>query len=154
MVFGVFDSVHDGHRELFMQAKKFGDHLVVAVAQDHIVEFLKHRLPERSLAERIEELQDEKLVNQVVLGDAELGTYEVILKHRPDVIALGNVDCDPDLISYLVPGNDKARKSIEWFLNKIEGAIETGLQLRSSDAVAQAAEVAAQAENSSAQKAA
>lgn len=42
------------------------------------------------------------------------------------VIALGNVDADPDAVDYLVPGNDKARKSIGWFLGKIETAIAEG----------------------------
>lgn len=51
------------------------------------------------------------------------------------VIALSNVDSDPDLIDYIVPGNDKARKSIEWFLRKIELAIEDGLAMRSKDAL-------------------
>ncbi len=43
------------------------------------------------------------------------------------VIALANVDANPDVIDYLVPGNDKARKSINWFLEKIEGAIAEGM---------------------------
>lgn len=50
------------------------------------------------------------------------------------IIALSNVDCDPDLVDYLVPGNDKARKSIGWFLSKIESAIEDGLATRSREA--------------------
>lgn len=55
------------------------------------------------------------------------------------VIALGNVDCDPDLIEYLVPGNDKARKSIDWFLGKVETAIEEGLAARTAEIAAAAA---------------
>lgn len=89
MVFGVFDGVHDGHRALFREAKTHGNHLIAVVAQDHIVEYLKSRLPQFSLEKRIEGLQKEKLVSQVALGDANLGSYEVVLKHRPDVIALG-----------------------------------------------------------------
>jgi small subunit ribosomal protein S2 len=54
---------------------------------------------------------------------------EARIKKIP-IIALGNVDADPDLIDYLVPGNDKAKKSIEWFLLKMEGAIEKGLKMR------------------------
>jgi len=46
------------------------------------------------------------------------------------VIALGNVDADPDVIDYLVPGNDKARKSITWFLAKVEAAIAEGIASR------------------------
>lgn len=42
------------------------------------------------------------------------------------IIALSNIDSDPDFIDYLVPGNDKARKSINWFLGKIGVALEEG----------------------------
>jgi len=56
------------------------------------------------------------------------------------VVALANVDADPDKISYIVPGNDKARKSIEWFLERVGKAYEEGVKLR---AVAPAAESAA-----------
>jgi len=89
MVFGVFDGIHEGHRQFFKQAKRHGGYLIVAVAQDHIVEYLKGHLPERNLARRIDDLRKEPMVDEVALGDAELGTYEVVKKHRPDVIALG-----------------------------------------------------------------
>ncbi len=46
------------------------------------------------------------------------------------VVALGNVDSDPDSVKYLVPGNDNSRKSINWFLTKIESAIEEGLKFK------------------------
>ena len=49
-------------------------------------------------------------------------------KKKIPVVALGNVDTDPDLIDYLVPGNDSAKSSIGWFLNKIEEAIMAGLK--------------------------
>ena len=39
---------------------------------------------------------------------------EAITKKIP-VVALANVDADPDKITYVVPGNDKAKKSIEWW---------------------------------------
>ena len=54
---------------------------------------------------------------------------EARIKRIP-IVALANVDADPDMIDYLVPGNDKARKSIEWFLAAIQKAIEEGVALR------------------------
>lgn len=54
---------------------------------------------------------------------------EARIKRIP-IVALGNIDADPDLIDYLIPGNDKAKKSIEWFITKIEGAIDDGIKLR------------------------
>jgi small subunit ribosomal protein S2 len=54
---------------------------------------------------------------------------EARIKQIP-IVALSNIDADPDLIDYLVPGNDKAKKSIDWFLGKIEQAIDNGLKMR------------------------
>ncbi|MBU6500982.1 MAG: 30S ribosomal protein S2 [Patescibacteria group bacterium] len=51
------------------------------------------------------------------------------------VIALANVDSNPDVIDYLVPGNDRAVKSINWFLGKIDGALKDGLALRAKAAL-------------------
>lgn len=49
------------------------------------------------------------------------------------VIALANVDSNPDVINYLVPGNDNARKSISWFLEKVEAAISEGITARTAE---------------------
>lgn len=54
---------------------------------------------------------------------------EARIKKIP-IVALANIDADPDLVDYLIPGNDKAKKSIEWFLGNIERAIEEGLKLK------------------------
>ena len=54
---------------------------------------------------------------------------EARIKKIP-IVAFANIDADPDLIDYLVPGNDKAKKSIDWVLAKIEKAIEEGVKLR------------------------
>jgi small subunit ribosomal protein S2 len=54
---------------------------------------------------------------------------EAIVKKIP-VVALANVDADPDKIDYIVPGNDKAKKSIEWFLERIGKAYKEGVSAR------------------------
>ncbi len=48
------------------------------------------------------------------------------------VVAFANVDADPDDIDYLVPGNDKAKKSIEWFFEKVEKAMDEGIAVRTA----------------------
>lgn len=53
-------------------------------------------------------------------------------KKKIPVVALANVDANPDDIDYLVPGNDKAKKSIEWFFEKMEKAIEEGVSMRAA----------------------
>lgn len=45
------------------------------------------------------------------------------------VVTLADVNSDPDTLGYFVIGNNKARKSIEWFLGKMGEAIEEGRKL-------------------------
>lgn len=52
------------------------------------------------------------------------------------VVAFANVDADPDDIDYIVPGNDKAKKSIDWFFDKIEKAIDEEIAMRVATPVA------------------
>ncbi len=59
------------------------------------------------------------------------------------VVALANVDADPDKIAYIVPGNDKAKKSIDWFLERVGKAYEEGVKMRAVVAPAAPAEAAA-----------
>jgi len=54
-----------------------------------------------------------------------IAVHEAHLAGIP-VVAYGDVDANPDLVEYLVPGNTKSRKSIEWFLAKAEAAIGEG----------------------------
>lgn len=89
MVFGTFDGVHEGHRTFFGEARRHGDYLVAVVAQDHIVQYLKGYLPEINLAERFENIKKEDGVDEVIVGDMEIGTWEVVKKYKPDVIAIG-----------------------------------------------------------------
>ena len=89
MIFGTFDGLHDGHRAFFLQAKNHGDQLVAVVAPDGVVRSLKGCDPHRSEGERMEDLERESSVDQVVLGDEDLGSYEVVINHEPNVIVLG-----------------------------------------------------------------
>lgn len=89
MVFGVFDGLHEGHKAFFEEAKIHGDYLVAVVTQDALVEQLKGKRPVKDVGERFADLEALDGVDEVAIGDAELGVYDVVLKYRPDVIALG-----------------------------------------------------------------
>lgn len=89
LLFGTFDGIHDGHRRCFAQAKTLTDHLVISLPSDAMVEKLKGHLPRYTLKERTEGLQKEPLVDEVVLGDRDLGSYGVIDLVNPDAVALG-----------------------------------------------------------------
>ncbi len=89
MVFGVFDGLHDGHKYLLKRARSLGDYLVVVVAQNHIVEEIKGHQPRLDLAERFAHLEAQDGVDQVLIGDEDHGTWEVVKANRPDVVAFG-----------------------------------------------------------------
>ncbi|MDP2599015.1 MAG: 30S ribosomal protein S2 [Candidatus Liptonbacteria bacterium] len=61
------------------------------------------------------------------------------------VVALANIDSDPDLIDHLVAGNDNARKSIDWFLGKLEATITEGLAGKAAAMAAQVKKIAEEA---------
>lgn len=88
-VFGIFDGIHDGHRNLFKQAKKHGDELVVIVGSDPSAIRLKNKTPRYTQNERVDLVKLEDLVTEVLLGDEELSAYVVLRELDPDVICLG-----------------------------------------------------------------
>ena len=59
-------------------------------------------------------------------------------RRKIPVIAFANVDADPDQIDYLVPGNDKSKSSITWFMDAIAKAYAEGLAAKATAAVAEA----------------
>lgn len=90
MVFGTFDMIHEGHLDLFRQARALASepHLIVSVARERIVARIKGQKPRHSEAERCALLEQNELVDEVVLGQEE-GYIEHITAARPDIIALG-----------------------------------------------------------------
>lgn len=89
MVFGVFDGIHEGHKAFLKEARTFGEYLIAVVAQNHIVRHLKGHLPQIDIGERLAHLEAEDNVDEVVIGDKEFSSWEVVKKYQPDVIALG-----------------------------------------------------------------
>ena len=90
MIFGTFDGLHSGHRAMLEEAKSLGDYLIAAVAQDHVVEHLKGHLPERNLAVRFLHLAEVDGVDKVIIGDAEISTWNTVKRYQPDIIAIGH----------------------------------------------------------------
>ncbi len=86
MVFGAFDGVHSGHLYYLKEAKKLGNHLIVAIARDHSPWHYKvgFKLPE---AERMKTVEMLDIANEVILG-SETDPLEKIKKIKPDIVAL------------------------------------------------------------------
>jgi len=89
LVFGVFDHLHPGHQFFLKEAKKLGDFLAVVLAKDEVVKKIKNKTPRQSFGERKTLLGKEPSVNEIIPGDAELESWKVFEKHRPDFVALG-----------------------------------------------------------------
>ncbi|MEK7575096.1 MAG: adenylyltransferase/cytidyltransferase family protein [Patescibacteria group bacterium] len=89
MAFGVFDLIHDGHKHFLSNAKKLGGKLVVVVAKDKTVLELKKSLPYNTLAQRIKNLRALEIADEIVYGDNEIGSWKIIHRKRPKIIALG-----------------------------------------------------------------
>ncbi|MBI4406464.1 FAD synthase [Candidatus Micrarchaeota archaeon] len=88
MVFGTFDFLHLGHLDFFKQAKALGNKLLVVVARDSNVKRIKGELPFFSECERLEMVQNLKIVDEAVLGD-EKNFFSAVAAYKPGVIALG-----------------------------------------------------------------
>jgi small subunit ribosomal protein S2 len=110
----------------------------------------KERLEMEREVKRLEELMGglETMAREpdfLVVVDPNLHTTavrEAKIKRIP-VVALANVDADPDTVDYLVPGNDKSRMSVAWFLGSVEKAIRAGIAERAAAVVAKEPEVKA-----------
>ncbi len=89
LIFGVFDGIHDGHREFIRSAKEQGERVVAVVARDSVVNKLKGKLPLHSEADRIKELLNVPDIDLVFLGDPEEGTYNIVKEIKPNIIYLG-----------------------------------------------------------------
>jgi len=88
ITFGTFDIFHKGHESYLKQAKKYGDYLIVVVARDANVLKIKGALPKNDENERLKKVKESGLGDEVVLGNL-VDRYQMIKKHRPDVICAG-----------------------------------------------------------------
>lgn len=86
LLFGTFDILHDGHLDLFRQARRYGEELHVILARDSTIEQVKGRPTFYGEAERFKTLS--KHVDTVYLGSLE-DKYQAIRDIAPDTIVLG-----------------------------------------------------------------
>lgn len=89
LLFGTFDGVHEGHKAMLVEARKYAERLIVALPPDSVVEHIKHRPPRRPWQQRYDDLMASGLVEHVVKGDEALGMYSVLSTESPDMILLG-----------------------------------------------------------------
>lgn len=88
MAFGTFDRFHAGHESYLKQARSLGDMLIVVVARDSTVKRIKGRLPDHDEKHRLNVVKKSQFVDKITFGHKD-DKYKVLLKYKPDVIALG-----------------------------------------------------------------
>ena len=97
LVFGTFDSLHEGHRHFFRQAKELGGYLLVVVARDSSIKVNKGRNSFEKEGVRLRKVMAVNCVDEVQLGN-EWPTddpYQLLGELEFDVLALG-YDQKPD----------------------------------------------------------
>lgn len=90
LVFGVFDKFHKGHEYFLREAKKYGDVLIISVAQDETVQYIKGHPPEQTLNERVAKIEAQKIAHRIIPGDRRLNTWSVIHTYQPHIIVIGH----------------------------------------------------------------
>lgn len=88
MAFGCFDILHPGHLSYLEKAKGYGDELIVIVARDSTLRRTKGREPFLDEESRLRMVRALKVVDEALLGE-ESDRFAVIIRRKPDVIALG-----------------------------------------------------------------
>lgn len=88
VVFGVFDGLHKGHIAMLATAATYGI-VTVILPSDETVLQLKGRLPRHDYNDRKQALLKTGLIEAVVAGDADQGTYRALQTVNPEIVALG-----------------------------------------------------------------
>jgi len=88
MMGGAFEIIHPGHIDALAEARKLGNALVVVVATDESVERNKGRAPVTNQALRVGLVSSLRQVDLALPGNKG-SIYEILLKVRPDIVALG-----------------------------------------------------------------
>jgi D-beta-D-heptose 7-phosphate kinase/D-beta-D-heptose 1-phosphate adenosyltransferase len=119
---GCFDSLHKGHLKLLTEARTLGDLLIVSINRDEYLARKGPGRPIRTEAERVRDLYQTGLIDEVVVhGDSPL---EWVVKLKPDVIVVGD--------DYTEETTVGAREIKEWngrvhIVEKIPGVSTTAI---------------------------
>lgn len=103
---GCFDNLHEGHKHLLTEAKKYCDILFVGINDDKSVKALKgKKRPFRGLDSRIEKLMETELVGGVIAFNTEEDLLGIIKELKPDIMIKG-----ADYIGLSLTGDEYIRK--------------------------------------------
>jgi len=86
---GVYDLFHVGHLNLFKNAKKHCDYLIVGVNTDELVKQYKNKLPVIPFKDRLEIVNSIKYVD-VATEENSLDRLSPALKHGASIVFIGS----------------------------------------------------------------
>jgi FAD synthetase len=111
LVFGTFDGLDSGHLFFLKNAEREGDELFVSVARDVQVKDLKNKFTKLKQQDRLEAIRTLQFVKQAELSDEKLGSFDVINKLKPDVIALGfdQIELEKSLKSWMLKNKNSVQ---------------------------------------------
>ena len=90
VTFGTFDVLHLGHLRILERARALGGRLIVGVSTDALNISKKGRAPVFPEAERAAIVAALRCVDEVFLEESLELKREYLLRHRADVLAMGN----------------------------------------------------------------
>lgn len=90
ITYGTFDLFHEGHYNILKRAKELGDYLIVGVTTEHYDEQRGKINIVDPLLERIENVRNTGLVDEIIIEDHEGQKIEDVQKYGVDIFTLGS----------------------------------------------------------------